>query len=619
MEVNVKQAIKLFFSKSSFEMIFLEAFANALDAGATKFEIDIELPDFSQLQNLRIRLIDNGIGFNDSRFDKFSKLLEVEETSHKGLGRLVYLCYFDSVNIESFYDNGKKRTFLFHDDYEKDSIVEDTSITVSGSCLTLTGFNGERLKKNENIRVSFLKRLLLENFYMRFYNAKLSNQHIIVTIKSIISGKEETEIITGEDLPSFKLLNVEEGLGFFDNVEIYYHVSKIENGIGRRVPTFITALSIDDRCMPVEVVSKENVSQLYDMIFLLKSASLQGSTDESRQNIKIEERKLKYLISVFRSAINQIVKKEIPQIADANEKLFRHIQEQFPHLEGLIDEDIVGYLPYHEVVKRGQDKFFRTEREILGATELTEEQFEKSIEYSSRSLATYIIYRQKLIERMRKLSHADLESDLHNLLSVKYKKFSADKIEQDVYLNNVWVLDDKFMTYNQVLSEAKMDEVIGVISPNSSYDGDNDRPDISIFFSNDPNNEEQTFDIVIVELKRLGITAENNSIVEFQLDTRTQALAKYFGNRIQRAWFYGIVDMDDRYKLHLKNQQYKPLFSHGNIYYRSKIVYSDLEESVSVIQNSYIMDFKALVEDANSRNNTFLKLLREKFSTKSPF
>ncbi|ROT11991.1 hypothetical protein EEL50_12510 [Muribaculaceae bacterium Isolate-105 (HZI)] len=221
MEVNVKQAIRLFFSKSSFEMIFLEAFANALDAGATKFEIDIELPDFSQLQNLRIRLIDNGIGFNDSRFDKFSKLLEVEETSHKGLGRLVYLCYFDSVNIESFYDNGKKRTFLFHDDYEKDSIVEDTSITVSGSCLTLTGFIGERLKKNENIRVSFLKRLLLENFYMRFYNAKLSNQQIIVTIKSIISGKEETEIITGEDLPSFKLLNVEEGLGFFDNVEIY--------------------------------------------------------------------------------------------------------------------------------------------------------------------------------------------------------------------------------------------------------------------------------------------------------------------------------------------------------------------------------------------------------------
>ncbi len=173
MEVNVKQAIKLFFSKSSFEMIFLEAFANALDAGATKFEINIELPDFRHLQNLVIKLIDNGVGFNDSRFDKFSKLLEVEETSHKGLGRLVYLCYFDSVNIESFYDNGKKRTFLFYDDYKKESIVEDTPVIESGSCLTLTGFNGERLKKNENIRASFLKRLLLENFYMRFLQCKI--------------------------------------------------------------------------------------------------------------------------------------------------------------------------------------------------------------------------------------------------------------------------------------------------------------------------------------------------------------------------------------------------------------------------------------------------------------
>ena len=39
MEVNIKQALKVFFSKSSFEMIYFEAFANALDAGATDFYI----------------------------------------------------------------------------------------------------------------------------------------------------------------------------------------------------------------------------------------------------------------------------------------------------------------------------------------------------------------------------------------------------------------------------------------------------------------------------------------------------------------------------------------------------------------------------------------------------
>lgn len=48
MEVNVKKAIKVFFSKSSFEMIYFEAFANALDAGATEFNIHITMPDWGR-------------------------------------------------------------------------------------------------------------------------------------------------------------------------------------------------------------------------------------------------------------------------------------------------------------------------------------------------------------------------------------------------------------------------------------------------------------------------------------------------------------------------------------------------------------------------------------------
>ncbi len=35
MEIELSQAIKMFFGSSSFEMIYLEAFANALADGAT--------------------------------------------------------------------------------------------------------------------------------------------------------------------------------------------------------------------------------------------------------------------------------------------------------------------------------------------------------------------------------------------------------------------------------------------------------------------------------------------------------------------------------------------------------------------------------------------------------
>ena len=107
MEVNIKQALKMFFSKSSFEMIYFEAFANALDANATKFNINISLSNYGELHNLIVTLSDNGVGFNDVRFGKFSKLFDVEEQSHKGLGRLVYLCYFDKVEVKSVFDNSR--------------------------------------------------------------------------------------------------------------------------------------------------------------------------------------------------------------------------------------------------------------------------------------------------------------------------------------------------------------------------------------------------------------------------------------------------------------------------------------------------------------------------------
>lgn len=51
------------------------------------------------------------------------------------------------------------------------------------------------------------------------------------------------------------------------------------------------------------------------------------------------------------------------------------------------------------------------------------------------------------------------------------------------------------------------------------------------------------------------------------------------------------------------------------MYFRSKSVYLDLDMKQSVIQNAYILDYKAMVEDADSRNSTFLKILRERFKT----
>jgi len=610
MEVNVQKAVKMFFSNSSFEMIYSEAFANALDADANEIRINISLPDPTQIQNLNLEISDNGVGFDDCRFGKFSKLFDVEEQSHKGLGRLVYLCYFERVYVESTYQGGtKKRTFTFNDGFNGENTVEEIEPCPCGSSFFMRGFTGERLYRNDNINPNHIKSLLMENFYMRLYKKKLKNKRIRVFITSHVGDRQDKAIVDTDDMPDFSILPLEHKLDLFNSVDLYYSVRETKE-VGKKP---ITAIAVDDRCHKVAIIDDENFPVGYEMIFLLISESFQGAIDEARQNLTLSANDLGKIKRLFREGVANIINERFPRIAAANKKQEESLKNTYPHLSGYFRTSDIGFSSHNDILKDAQEQFFKDQREILSATSLSDEQYEKSLTLAARSLAEYILFRQNVISRMKALDNKNIEADLHNLIAPKGSEFKEGELYKDLYRNNVWVLDDKFMSYCTVLSEAEMSKVIDVITDGEVNDSDNDRPDITLFFSADPTKDNRMLDVVVVELKRLGITPEQNSIVEFQLDTRTQRLAEYYGRRIQRMWFYGIVEFTDKYRMHLVNNGYNPLFSNGSVYFKSKPVYTDLKKSFSVVQNSYIMDFSALVEDANTRNETFLKILKNQF------
>ena len=613
MEVNIKQALKVFFSKSSFEMIYFEAFANALDAGATDFYIDIK--QGKELKELSLVLTDNGIGFTDERFRKFGKLFDVEEEpSHKGLGRLVYLCYFGKVHVESCFNNSVRRVFDFDESFKGTSQTIHTGNEDNGTVLTMTEFLGTKLGRNDYIKPSYIKNALLENFYMKFYKAKLVGKQLNVFIRLFVDGQiVSKETITTDSMPSFSVKELTTQMDFFNSIDLYYYVREVEI----KETKVITALAIDDRSHRVEIIADENLPKGYEMIFLLISESFQGNIDGTRQNLTISDNELTIIKTIFRNGISEVIKEQFPQINKNNEKRVTYLKQTFPHLCGYFDNNDIGYSSQTDILKKAQDKFFRDQKEILGAKELNDEQFNKSLDLSARALTEYILFRQNVIKRMKGLGKNNKEEELHNLIAPKYAEFHGQNVVTDMYRNNVWVLDDKFMSYSTVLSEAEMSRVIDVLTEGEVRNKDNDRPDITLFFSGNPNESDKKVDVVVVELKRLGLSAEQNSIVEFQLDTRTRRLAEYYGNRIQRMWFYGVVDFDDQYELHLRDDYFKPLFSNGKIYFRSKQVSLNLTSSESVIQNAYILDFSAMVEDANSRNSTFLKILQHSFENES--
>lgn len=483
MDVNIKRAVRLFFSRSSFEMIYFEAFANALDAGATEFTIHITLPEPSNWANMTLELRDNGEGFTNERFNKFKKLLDVEERTHKGLGRLVYLCYFDRVHIESVFQAGQVRVFDFTDEFDGKYEHRTTDQETTGTVLRFTEFNGEKLGKADYIKPSYIKRALLEYFYMKFYKAKQANTPISVSITLTLGGIASTETIGADTIPEFQTKELANQLDLFNSITLYYHINELENTNTRQL---ITALAVDDRSHRVTIIADENIPSGYEMVFLLMSETFQGSIDESRQSLTIEEPKLNQIKTIFRDAISEIINEHFPRIVEANTRRKEHLEKVYPHLKGYFEEKEIGFSTQTDVLKKAQDQYFKDQKEILGATELTEEQYEKSITLSARALAEYILFRQNVIQKMRSFDGMELEDGIHNLIAPKGSEFVEGELMKDLYSNNIWVLDDKFMSYCTVLSETEMSRVIDVLTEGEVEDDDDDRPDIVLFFRQIP-------------------------------------------------------------------------------------------------------------------------------------
>ena len=89
---------------------------------------------------------------------------------------------------------------------------------------------------------------------------------------------------------------------------------------------------------------------------------------------------------------------------------------------------------------------------------------------------------------------------------------------------------------------------------------------------------------------------------------------KLYPNKIQRMWFYGVVEFTDQFKLSLRNNHYTPLYSKDSLYYKENIWYPDLDESSKPYKiGTYILSIDAFIKDAKAHNEIFLNVLKSGF------
>lgn len=619
MDVNIKQAVKLFFSNPSLEMVYFEAIANSLDAESTEIDIELSIEEFSKPETLTISIKDNGVGFTDVRFSKFKELLKVEEESHKGVGRLVFLSYFKNVNITSIYES-KKRIFEFSENFDGESDVTDPYNEPNETVISFKNYYRKKIASHEYLRPESLIRRIKEEFYPRLYLLKKQNKDVQISISLNVSKPDEKysfqtdkRHIRASELPELKIEKVDVSIiEMFKEAELHYSIIKKDFD-----KTIITALCVDGRSYKQEIISDDNVPFGYEIIFLLNSDLFTGQVDPSRQNLTLKDNILKPITVLFRNKVSEILKREIPEMVKRNKETREDLINKYPHLLDYIEVDTVGFIKRDETIKKAQDKFFKDQKEILESPDfLSEDDYDKALEISSKLLTEYILYRQITINRLKQINVANSEFDIHSLIiPPRKKKYVTSDFMTDIFSNNVWLLDDKYMTYNTIFSDKVMSEIVKEITQDDVVEKDNSEPDIAIIFSNNPDTNAKV-DVVIVELKKMGVSLNENVTVYTQLQTRATRLMHLYPNKIQRIWFYGIADIDNAFQLNLVNNRFIPLYSTGMAYYREDIIKTSLTATESHIVGIHIISFDAFIEDANTRNSTFLNILKSNFREK---
>ncbi len=570
MDIETSSAIKFFFPNPSLVQVLFEALANALDAGAAEVTIRIKIDGFSAPETLRFTITDNGGGFDDASFDRFCRLLKPRDADHKGLGRLVYLNYFDRVEVDSTWAN-KRRTFLFSEQFRGVSQIESsTSPRPHITRLTFSQFNGTRIKSYDDLKPGALKDRIIEQFLPTLYDLKRRSVDFLIRLELETDEQKDKkdffstdELITPDDLPNLKSVHIADPtLDAFDGIEMLY---QIRSGMGQR--RIMTAASIDGRTIPINLIQPNSIPADHSVLCLFFSKLFSGTADTARQKLvlpdNISESDLR---RVLQGALGKVLSEEIEQIGERNEETKEKFEDTFPHLLGYFDEAAVGLIDKDEALDTAQRRFFKDQKEVLQARELDDETYEKSLELSSRSLTEYILYRDLIIRRMKAMTAENTEAEIHNLIVPRYHEFKQEGLVEGIYRNNAWLLDDKFMSFQTILSEKRMDEVIDAIRLSDDGIGDSGRPDIAMIFSADPAEVPQV-DVVVVEIKRRTNDEKENTNAVNQLLDRAQKLVDHCPN-IQRIWYYAVLEVDDVLDRRLQQMKWAPLFSIGKVFYQ---------------------------------------------------
>lgn len=662
MLVNLERAIKSITENIGFFQPLYEAIINSFQANASKVKIIFEKDDKRNIIGYSVH--DNGEGFTDKNIQSYLTLWSDYKITQGALGsgRIMCLKVFDNIIIESQTkdtdsSSGQKINIDFNRNFTANSIdevekVQNKSIT-SYTITTFKNINEEHLKQNgykqydvkkieEDIFIKLLpmfirfkdenKQFIIEidinkwldesNLKQKFEELKFENKSFGITV-DLSKFDKENDDLKNEKTYEFNLL---------------YRIQKddkntLEQFYGAS-DRYITPLSKGIR------LEKLNVG--YSGIFCLTSQYFEENRVKDSRNAFVitfgqsnatKDNPITFpdINEHLQKLLNEILKNEFPEVEQDLKERKDNIINKFPHLARYVNKIDSLTMTEANIQKQAENEFFQETKRVRAEVEKFTEELKKGkskfdekrfkaitnhfTEVGREQLADYIGYRQTIIDMLIEIydetsenKSAFKEEDIHNL----FMPMSHTSNTLFTYANNVWIFDDKFMSYNYCASDKTIAKIVsdvaGVNRDTVSKEQRDKKPDLVMFYSN-PENEYK--DVLLIEFKKLNSSIDDKEKAINQINRYPRYIEENVPN-VRSIFTYTILDIDAELEKGLTKEHGFIENAFGNE--DNKIcAYYKYNENVKAHIN--VVSFSQVLQDANKRNKVFLDILKENFST----
>lgn len=652
MKVDISSILGQINENITFFQPLFEAIINSLDAQATKIDIDIKTDTqktlFDNIRRVTIigySVTDNGVGFNKDNRESFSKYLSSykQKIGCKGIGRFTWLKIFENIDIVS-YTETEKVSFIFNKNFSENNIKIENNSHQRQTVISFYDINTDYYKKYNNEKLIdsddslitdiekikeiisdylSVKLFLLNNTGIKFnitlrlgkHTANINNDNIVKFNKknfSIYSNIDEKHQIKYQ----FSLYYAFENNGRNMHKHFYCaHGRTVKSFTKSIVPKLLPNNDSSIMLLTSDYFNERTNNEWNEFVF-----SMSDNNKTLTNPLPIP-----YINEHLRNVIENILLEKYPALAKDNQKIIEESINEYPYLAKYIKEDKTQIKVKSDLIKNAQKKF-TDEKEKVKANfvkmlennkhtnkKIFIDNISKINDLSARELAQYFLYREQIIRAIQKVKDDEktTEKDLHNLFMKMGIISNSEEKNFSIYDTNLWLFDDKFLTYNCAFSDKKLKTIKEYISKDQNRNTDNDdcEPDIAIFYNNVRNS---TKDVVIIEFKSPNAKELQNGVSVYELSRNIYPVIETMDN-VRMAFGYVVLNINEQMAKNLSKQPGVKTISFGD--YPVFYIYNDNIEDKNnnkIPVHLYIMSIDSICIDAELRNRTFLDIIKNK-------